>query len=156
MAEKGERDVRKTLNMVVLMAVASILLLSAVAVGTVMLLMQSKTTEEPEIVLHKPEPARIFDLGEFIVNLADPEGRYVKVTITMAYPKENLELEKEIKERRAQFKDMVINVLSDRLSEEISDSQGKARLKEELMDMMNNVLREGAVVQVYFTDFAIQ
>ena len=142
--------------MVIMLAVAIILILAAVGIGTVMLLMQTHTTEEPEVTLIKPEPARIFDLGEFIVNLADAESRYIKVTITLAYPRENLELEKEIKDRRAQFKDMVINVLADRQSEEINDSQGKARLKEELMDMMNNVLREGAVVQLYFTDFAIQ
>ncbi len=156
MAEKGERDVKKLLNMVILLAVAMLLILTFVAVAATMLLMSQKTTEAPEVTLIKPAPAKHSELGEFIVNLADPESRYVKVAITIAYPRENLELEREIKDRKAQFKDMVINILADRQSEEINDSQGKARLKEELMDMMNNVLREGAIVQLFFTDFAIQ
>jgi flagellar FliL protein len=139
------------------LAVAIILILTFVAIASVMLLMSAKTTEEVEVTLIKPEPAKHYELGEFIVNLADEgDGRYIKVAITMAYPRQNLELEKEIKDRKAQFKDMVINILADRQSAEINDSQGKARLKEELMDMMNNVLREGAIVQLFFTDFAIQ
>ena len=55
-----------------------------------------------------------------------------------------------------QFQDMVVNTLGDRHSTEILDAQGKARLKEELMDMINNVLKHGAVRSLYFSDFAVQ
>jgi flagellar FliL protein len=60
--------------------------------------------------------------------------------------------------REAVIRDSIIRVLSSKRASEILTSEGKERLKEELVEAINEAsgLEEPAIVAVYFTEFLIQ
>ncbi len=60
--------------------------------------------------------------------------------------------------REPMIKDAVIRVLSSKKVEELLTTEGKEKLKEELVEAINEAsgLEEGAVVNLYFTEFIIQ
>jgi flagellar protein FliL len=114
-------------------------------------------SKDAKVIEQKPEPGKIYDMGTFIVNLADEEAsRYVRAQVQLEYSKVNLELDKEIKEREAQFKDMVNTLLNDRKAAELSTSEGKERFRRELQLKVNQALKFGAVTNIFLTSFAIQ
>ena len=157
MADKPESTLGKQLNTLMILVIMLLLITTSLVVVVVMMKMGQTHVEEPDLILARPEMGKTYSLGNFVTNLADIEPpRFIKASIEIEYSKENLELDLEIRERQPQFKDMVGNVLGDRHSTELLDAQGKSRLKEELMDMMNNVLKKGRITSLYMTDFAVQ
>jgi len=115
------------------------------------------TKKEAKVIEQKPEPGKIYDLGTFIVNLADEEAsRYVRAQVQLEYSTLNTELDKEIKERDAQFKDLVNTLLNDRKAVELSTSEGKEQFRRELQLKINETLKFGVVNNVFLTQFAIQ
>jgi flagellar FliL protein len=118
----------------------------------------SKTEpKETKVIEQKPEPGKIYDMGTFIVNLADEEvSRYVRAQIELEYSKVNIQLDGEIKERDPQIKDLINTLLNDRKSAELSTSEGKERFRRELQLKINQILKYGAVTNIYLTQFAIQ
>ncbi|GAB4558627.1 MAG: hypothetical protein Kow0047_03920 [Anaerolineae bacterium] len=115
----------------------------------------------------------MFPLGERIVNLADPGGyRYLRTSIVLEFLPESAEfyrlpaeersvVEEEFKAKltrqKAVIDDTVISILSSKTFEDIFTMEGKERLKQEIMDTLNQRLGEGKYIgAVYFTDFVVQ
>ncbi len=157
MADQGDKGIKGLLTILMILS-GLILVLVFVAAGLSYMVYASKTDQkEAKIIEQKPEPGKIYDMGTFIVNLADEEAsRYVRAQVQLEYSKVNLELDKEIKEREAQFKDMVNTLLNDRKAAELSTSEGKERFRRELQLKINQSLKFGAVTNIYLTSFAIQ
>jgi len=63
-----------------------------------------------------------------------------------------------ITKRNNQLRDVVIRILSSKKASEVLTSDGKARLKEELVDGLNEALalEEPAVIGILFSEFIIQ
>ena len=63
-----------------------------------------------------------------------------------------------MKTREPMLRDAVIKILSQKKSSEVLSIDGKEKLKEELIEAINEsiALEEGPVQQVYFTEFIIQ
>ena len=107
---------------------------------------------KPETVEKEGE---MFPLEPFVVNLADPKGkRYLKVKIT-------LELESPAAKAKAdklvpKMQDMVIMMLTSLSFEDVMAPEGKIRIKEELLERFNQILRPERVKNLFFTDFVIQ
>ena len=61
-------------------------------------------------------------------------------------------------ERQPMIRDAVIHVLASKKVQDVLTSDGKERLKEEIIEAINDALglSENAVVNVYFTEFIIQ
>ncbi len=97
----------------------------------------------------------LYKLDPFIVNLQDNSGtRYLKITV-------NLELEgedtrEEIDQLMPKIRDSLIILLSSKSYSEIGTVEGKYRLREEMVERINNLMKEGRVLTVYFTEFVIQ
>jgi len=90
---------------------------------------------------------------EFLTNLKD-SGRYIKVTIDLEVAdKKNL---KPLEERTSEIRDTIISVLRNKTSEEIEGSEGQNKLKQEIIDSLNNMLGQKIIVNVYFNDFVVQ
>jgi len=157
MADQGDKGSRGILTILLgAMAVALVVLL-ALASMTFMKLGAMAQPKEAKVIEQKPEPGKIDDLGTFIVNLADEEAsRYVRAQIQLEYSQGNLDLDKEIKARDAQFKDLINTLLNDRKAAELSTSEGKERFRRELQLHINEILKYGAINNVYLTTFAIQ
>lgn len=97
----------------------------------------------------------LYGFDPIIVNLADTEiPRYLKIRIELEgySPKP----EEEIDKRIPQIKDAIITVLSSKTFKEIYDREGKKRLKEELLQRVEQLLGEHRIKKIYFTEFVIQ
>lgn len=157
MADQGDKSIKGLLNILMILSGLILLVLIGVAGLTYMVLASKTDTKEAKIIEQKPEPGKIYDMGTFIVNLADEEAsRYVRAQIQLEYSKANVELDKEIKERDAQFKDLINTLLNDRKAAELSASEGKERFRRELQLKVNQALKFGAVTNIFLTSFAIQ
>eukprot|EP01022_Parablepharisma_sp_SALTPOND_P032711 TRINITY_DN8602_c0_g2_i1.p3 TRINITY_DN8602_c0_g2~~TRINITY_DN8602_c0_g2_i1.p3 ORF type:complete len:239 (+),score=6.72 TRINITY_DN8602_c0_g2_i1:1872-2588(+) len=97
----------------------------------------------------------MYPLDQFIVNLMTQGGkRYLKATITLELSDEAMV--SEIEKKHAVIRDILIGAMSSKTVEEISTSRGKNKLKEELIARVNEVLTDGYVKNMFFTDFVIQ
>ncbi|ARE79823.1 flagellar basal body-associated protein FliL [Campylobacter helveticus] len=96
----------------------------------------------------------MYPLEPFTLNLLSDSGtRYVKCTIEI---EQNSELLKtELDKKVAIIRDVIIRTLTAKTFEEISTTKGKERLKDELVGKINEILTDGFIKNVYFTDFVV-
>ena len=157
MAEQNDKGAKGLLNVVLILSLVSLLGIIGLGIGMYGLWASKTQPKETKVIEQKPEPGKIYDMGTFIVNLADEEvSRYARTQIELEYSKVNLELDNEIKERDPQIKDLVNTLLNDRKSAELSTSEGKERFRRELQLKINQILKYGAITNIYLTQFAIQ
>lgn len=157
MAEQGDKGSKGLLNLLLILSAVTVLGVIVLGAGVYMIWASKAEPKEAKVIEQKPEPGKIYDLGTFIVNLADEEAsRYVRAQVELEYSKVNLELDREIKERDAQIKDLINTLLNDRRSAELSTSEGKERFRRELQLKVNQALKYGAITNIYLTSFAIQ
>ena len=158
MADQGDRGARGLL--LIVLGISALTLIGLIIFGVVVfsrLGTLADTTKQAKVIEEKAAPGKIYNLGVFTVNLADEEAsRYVRAEVQLEYSTGNPELDKEIKLRDAQFKDMVNSLLNDRKAAELSTSEGKEQFRRELQLKINEALKFGAVTNVYLTQFAVQ
>ncbi len=107
------------------------------------------TRTEPVVQGH------IYSLESMIVNLADVDfPRYLKIKIDLesVAPKPHEEFDR----RLPQLKDMILTLLTSKTYPEISDSDGKTKLKEEIIEKANGLFDTVKLKTVYFTEFVVQ
>lgn len=97
----------------------------------------------------------IYPLEPFIVNIHDGANlRYLKIKlefeITSPAAKE------EIDPFQAPLRDAILVLLSGKNLEEISVTDGKNKLRDEVMAAAAKVVPPGKISRVYFTDFVVQ
>lgn len=140
-------------------AMVSTLALSSLFLGACS---TNEAAENEEAVESKPVVSEVIHLESFTVNLADPEeSRYLRLTIHLglAHPKHEEEEEDEEAEPlfpTARIRDTVLGVLTEWESDELLESEGKVKLKEQLTVALQKRLPELGVKEVYFTDFLVQ
>jgi flagellar FliL protein len=94
----------------------------------------------------------VVPLETFIVNLAGSKGRRVaKVNVELEVSK--VDVQKEIDQRQAQVRDIIIMILSSKTYEYVSTKEGKNQLREEIKDTVNAFLSKGKIESVFFTEF---
>lgn len=97
----------------------------------------------------------MFALQPFVVNLADPKGkRYLKIKI-------EIELESPTAVEQAtkvspKLRDMVIMMLTSLSFEEVMTPEGKIRIRDELLERFNQIMRPERIKNIYFTEFVVQ
>jgi len=163
------------------------LVLLVVGIGVPMFLLKggkkAATEEEPVEEVKKIEMA---DLGQFVVNLSESSS-FLKVHIILEYDVALIEhhegkggdgggeghggggsgggegegnggLHPSLKKKETQIRDAIIRVLSAKRADEMLTQDGKERLKEELIEGINEAIamEEPPVTGVYFTEFIIQ
>ena len=97
----------------------------------------------------------MYPLDSFTLNLlSDGGARYIKCTLQL---EQNTDLlQPELDKKTAIIRDVVIRTLTSKTFEEVSTSKGKERLKDELVSKINEILTDGFVKNIYFTDFVVQ
>jgi len=149
---------KKTLQTLLILVSTVLVITLGVLVVSFMALNRDNTPATKKVIVEKPELGPIQNLGEFIVNLADPtETRYLRadVVLEMDYGS-SLKLLEEVDKRMPQIKDIVISSLGSKTSVQINDSENRDALKQEIKDKINALLNRGQLARVYFTSFAIQ
>jgi flagellar protein FliL len=96
----------------------------------------------------------IFDLDPFIVNLADVEPRFLKVTIKLEL--DGPLVKAEVGERMPQVRDAVLILLSSKETQMLKPTAGKLQLRDEILLRINALLANGQAKNAYFTEFVVQ
>ena len=97
----------------------------------------------------------IYELDTFIVNLSDPKGkRYLRVTMDLEMSKEDLR--EEIEMRVPQIRNAILMILPSRTVEGVQSIEGKIALRDEIITEVNNILSNGSITNLYFTEFVVQ
>ena len=99
----------------------------------------------------------ICPLKSFVVNLLDIKGdgkRYLKVTIQLEVGKEEDKL--LIENHNSQLRDTILILLSSQTLKEINTMEGKLELKQALLSRLKQILGDGVVRRIYFTEFVVQ
>jgi len=151
-------DDRRILQTLIILT-SAILILSLISAGATFYVLMSRTTPATKkVIVEKPELGPIRNLGDFIVNLADPtETHYLRASVVLELDYGSTpELMDEVEKRTPQIKDIVISCLSSKTSVQLADPENREALKEEIKDKINAVLNRGQLARVYFTSFAIQ
>jgi len=109
-----------------------------------------------EVEKEAPESVgEMFTLEPFVVNLSDPKGkRYLKVSIAIEL--ENAQIIERAEKNKPKMRDMVIMLLTSLSFEEVMTPEGKIRVRDELFERFNLILRPDRVKNIYFTEFVVQ
>jgi flagellar FliL protein len=124
---------------------------------------QGKTAENPEKaeqerVAEMLEKSAVIPLEPFVVNLADTDAaRYLRIKISlMVDDKSKL---KEVSENQAlqlKVRDVILESLTSKRSQDLINSAGKNNLRHEIQDKVAIYFRAPKLVDVMFTEFVIQ
>lgn len=121
---------------------------------------KGKSTAKAHDEEEEKEPAEasgVLSFDPFIVNLADGPQRYLKATVQVLVNTE--EDMKELQENAvvtSRMRSAILESLSQQTSEHIVTPEGKEKLKHELVEKCGEILEEGEVVDVLFTEFVVQ
>ncbi len=113
------------------------------------------TAGKSSLVDKKAKPKIMHELKSFIVNLQGQRGqRYLKANIVLGiYDKE---VQQALVASDPQLRDAILLLLSTKSYEDISTTEGKIQLRNELIARINQLLGGGTVRGLYFTEFVVQ
>ncbi len=97
----------------------------------------------------------MYPMSQFVVNLlSEGGGKYLKVALDIEL--DSAELASELDMKKSLIRDIIIRALSSKTFEEVSTMKGKDRLKDEIVNSINDVLADGQINNIFFTDFVVQ
>lgn len=96
-----------------------------------------------------------YPMEPLIVNIHDgAELRYLK--IKLEFEISSPEAKAEIDPLISPMQDAILVLLSGKQMEEITTTEGKSKLKEEIMACVGKIVPPKKITRVYFTDFVVQ
>ncbi|BBO79802.1 hypothetical protein DSCO28_03680 [Desulfosarcina ovata subsp. sediminis] len=147
-----------------LIIVGSVVLLFTGAVAAGFFILWNKISQIPppappaaEINVEEEENVigPLYALDTMIVNLADHGGkRYLRVT--MALELSDPDAVSSIENRLPQVRDAILMILPTKNYADVSSTEGKIALRNELMTTINSLMTKGQVNNIYFTEFVVQ
>jgi flagellar FliL protein len=157
--EEEEQPVRKFPLKWIIIGVVVLVLTGGGYVGWTMLnpLLEQKGADggqapDTEAVI---EVGAMFDMDPYVVNLNEAGGkRYLKAKIEIEYVGDNARL--ELANRLPQLRDIILLHLSSKSLDDIRSVDGKIELKNALIKRINQVMKQGKIRNLYFTQFVIQ
>lgn len=108
---------------------------------------EDKLKEEEEDFVGKMIP-----LETFLVNLSGNRGNKL-LKVNMELEVEGQKIAEEIDKRKPQIRDIIIILLSSKTYAQLSSTEGKEFLREEVRDTVNSFLTKGKIKRVHFTEF---
>lgn len=97
----------------------------------------------------------MFAIDNLIVNLmSEGSARYAKFSIALELDAQ--ELAPEMMTKKPLATDIIITAISSKTAEELMTLKGKEAVKNEIMEKVNERLKDGRVKNVYFTNFVVQ
>lgn len=98
---------------------------------------------------------RLYGLEPLVVNVTgDGYNRFLKLRVE--FEMGDVKLKDEVDARLPQIRDALIVLLSSKQLSDITDFEGKALLKEDILARVNDLLETGEVKSVLFTEFVVQ
>jgi flagellar protein FliL len=107
------------------------------------------------------------NIDSLVLNITDAKGRAKLMKLSFTLKTIEPKIESVIEDNKAEIVDAVIRQVSARSSEELLTVGGKAMLKEEMIDEINNILNDSipegdddrvrnAIIDLFFTSFVIK
>ena len=125
-----------------------------------------ETEAGAEAISEKAKPEEIgavVSMDTFIVNLADPGGnRYLRITMELELAGKPADKSAgktagdELSKRMPQIRDAILMILPTKRYADISTTEGKTALREEILNAVNGLLASGQISRIYFKEFVIQ
>jgi flagellar FliL protein len=112
-------------------------------------------TEEGRLIAPPPLPKLHFDLPPFSVSTRDPEPHFAKVTVSLGYSEDNLNLNQELVKRSMEMRHIINLLLGSKKYEDMDTLEDKIALADEIKAHINVILRDGRIEDVYFTEFVV-
>jgi flagellar FliL protein len=98
--------------------------------------------------------APMYELDAFTVNLADTKAtRYARVSMKLELSNEDVV--DEIEQRTPQIRDLIIILISSKRFADVQNSEGKNKLRDEIIKSINSYLIKGEVKNLYYTNFVV-
>ena len=104
------------------------------------------------------EKGAVVALDPFVVNLADTDApRYLRVTISLMVDDKN-EVQEVVENATmlSKTRDVILQTLSRKRSDELIDEEGKNHLRSEILERLAPFYEDPRIVDVMFTEFVIQ
>ncbi len=124
-------------------------LISALFFGVAFYFMNNRQPQEVVVTYQTYE----YDMGEFSTNLGSTRS-YFKGSIIVESTDKNIST--KIEEKTAELRDGIISTLISKKSEEILDVNGQMQLKNEILEVISDILNSDKITNVYFTDYIVQ
>lgn len=103
----------------------------------------------------EPAGPQNIEFKPFIVNLNDAGGkRYLKLTMSVDVDTEALG--QEINSKMPMFRDTILLLLSSLSYDDIATTDGKMRLRNQMLNRINTQLTSGKIRNIYFAEFVVQ
>jgi flagellar FliL protein len=167
-------------GLIIALIVLVVLLLGAVGAGGYLLYTKGVFSDAPPEAAattaktEAPMEAEDEDIGEtfqskidnLVLNITDAKGRAKLMKLSFTIKSTEPTIGSLVDANKAELVDSVIKQISARSSEELLTVGGKAMLKEEMIDEINNILndaigeqeeiKKNSVVKIFFTSFVIK
>lgn len=128
---------------------------AGVAVWRLGLVSHGAAEAKEEVKEEKPAVGALLPFDPFIANLADEDGkRYLKATLQVEFFAQ--QVPPDFGARMPQMRDLLLTLFTNKVFSEIRTPQGKALLRDEIINRMNRTLNKDVVKAVYFTEFIVQ
>ncbi|MCI5064397.1 flagellar basal body-associated FliL family protein [bacterium] len=108
--------------------------------------------EEDEAKEDEKPLGAFYPFETFVVNLSG--GGYLRCQAVAEFEKRDIP--KKFYSKIIPVRDSLINVLSNKSRRDLGDEEGRADLKAEMRDLINEEIRKAEVKRIYFTQFVIQ
>ncbi len=116
---------------------------------------EAASAAAPTAAAGKETVGPMVNIDSFIVNILDDQGgRYLKAAITLEL--DGKAAADEVGTRLPQLRDAILLHVGNKSFQEMSDLQGKLQLRAELIARLNQLLQNGKIQKIYFTDFVVQ
>ena len=143
----------------IIIAVLGVFFIGAIVVviqqGVLPNLMGKDTLQSLDTSDEKTEMGPIYPLDTFIVNLLGGKGKnYLKAKVELEM--DSAKLKEEVDKRLPQIRDGILTLLSSKTHDDIKSLEGKFQLRAEIISMLNQYLKTGKIVNIYFTDLIVQ
>ncbi len=113
------------------------------------------TTKKKKGASVSKTPGEIYLVEDVIANPKNTEGRhFVNVSVGLEEGKKNIG--DELKNRDPQIRDILIDIFVSKTIQQMDDVSDKDSLKSEISRRLNELLGEGSIRHVYFSNFIIQ
>src|SRR6185503_6420110 len=114
--------------------------------------------KKEEALVEAIEHGAVVPLDPFVVNLADQDSaRYLRIKVSLMVDDKNKV--KEVTENMAltlKAKDVILQTLSKKSSQDLINEEGKNKLRAEIQDGIGRYFKEPKLTDVMFTEFVIQ
>jgi len=156
-AKQDEEEPKKSSSKLIIIIVVLVVLIGG-GVGAFFAFSGGGESAEVEEVKEEEDevaglPGAVYPLETFIVNLS-VKGSFLKAAIQLEFYEP--EFPPTVDMMIPRIRDAIIQILSSKTSSDILGTEGKEKLREEIINAVNETLGSEEVAQVYFTEFIVQ